>query len=1341
MTSSWPDRSPVRVRCLLRRVAALCAAGLCVLLAAPPVAAQPAGWAHKATLRVEPATPMADYQVKLTLNRATFDYSKAKPDGSDLRVYAGATELPYWIETWDSAGTSTLWVKVAAANTASLHLYFGNAAATAVSDGAATFELFDDFTSLAAWTLRTQATGTAVQATVDGRSVAQLTSPDLSNGSVLTRPFASSGTAGYVIETRAQRPTPGSDGILVAFTDNSLNASYSDLPDNGYIGYLFRHGNSRSGLIRMVNAGAAGSGEWSIVDSGVADQWYVGGLRWSGDTLTSERDRQTVVSAPGQAFSALTHLHISTLASVWNFDWVLVRKGAVVDSIATVVTPLVYTASHLASSVTVHTNPASGDVAPLKTYGGANTGIATPACAFVAGDELFVTNHHANSITVHDINAAGDAPPKRSISGNLSNPAHCWVDNGELYVANANGGSVQVYNSSDYGNAVVPKRVLDVPARGLAVYGDELILPQDYNVTAGNTIYIYPKTASNPATPSRTITGSNTLLAGLVGVHASNGELFAMTSGAVRVFNIGDNGNVAPKRSISGAQTGFAFPVAVWTIGDELFIADANGNRISVFNRNDSGDIAPKRVITGAATGLNYPYHVTADARLVPLAMYEAEGNALDSSGAHHGTTSGGVTYTAGVAGQAFRLNGSTGKVTVPAFDMGNNWTIEGWIRPDTCSDNSHCPMLVRSAGNQDGLFLGYGGPGHSAAGQFLFDIGGSGAWQLVMTSGGKYASTAWHHLVATRNGDTYTLFVNGEQRAQQVVPGASTAYQSRDLQMGYWYYSVGESYVNGAIDQVSIFDTALAASEVRNRYVRLASACPNLLAGAISWWTGDGGTHDTVGNNPAVAVGGITYTPGKSGQAFNLDGSSGYVRVAQPNALPTGSAPRTMALWVKTPANFYSTTEWAMMQYGTAAGSQMFGLITSGNAPYRLYFYGNSNDVAGATTLQPDTWYHVAVTYDGYLLRLYLNGQIDAEAVVGALNTTLSADGLTLGLRPPDGPGATRWKGEIDEAAVFNRALSTAEVALLYAGTGSACLPQNSTSTSINAHTPNPSVVGQPITVQATVTATTPATGTLGGSIVVSDGNTTCSIVLPATSCTVTPASAGTITLNARYSGDGVFFASQATPVAHTVVAADQQSTLTVTRPGSAGGNVSSANSEINCGSTCSHLYANGSAVTLTAAPDADAIFTGWLGHCAGTGPCQITVNSDTTVSATFAPSALAPFPIDVDLNHTYEAAFDGVLMLRRLFGFGGLALTVNATGTNAGRTDPAQIASYVTDLLPLLDIDGNGRVDALTDGLLLLRYLTGLRGDALVNGALGSGATRTLAADIEAAIAARMP
>ncbi len=1330
-----------RLACHLRRLlgaTAVVAVGLYALLAALPASAQPVGWAYRAALRVEPATPAADFQVKLVLNRATFEYARAKPDGSDLRVYAGATELPYWIESWDSTGTSILWVKVPTAGTSMLQLYYGNAAATAVSNGVATFDLFDDFESLAAWTPRTQATGTAVQTTVDGRSVAQLTSPDGSNGIALTRAFATSGVVGHVLETRA-RWSGGSDGILAAFTDNSLNATYSDLPDNGYITYLFRHYNSRSGLIRMVNAGAAGSGEWSVPDGGAVDQWYVASLRWYGDTLTAERDRQTVTTAPAQAFASLSHVHISTLAATWNFDWVLVRKGAAVDSVASVVTPLIYTASHLASSVTVHNRLADGDAAPVKTYGGASTGIATPACAFVAGNELFVTNHQSNTITVHDINAAGDAPPKRSISGNLHWPAHCWVDGGELYVANANGGNVQVYNASDSGAAVMPKRELNVQARGLAIYGDELILAHDPYVAGTDAIYIYPKTASNPATPSRTIAGSNTLLAGLMGVHASNGELFALTTGAIRVFNIGDSGDVAPKRSITGAQTGFAFPVAVWTVGDELFVADANSTRISVFNRTDNGDVAPKRVIFGAATGLNYPYHVTADAGLLPLAMWEAEGNALDSAGAHHGSASGGVTYSAGVVGQAFRLNGN-GMVTVPAFDMGSNWSIEGWIRPDACSDNLHCPLLSRSAGNQDGLFLGYAGPGHGSAGQFILAIGG-GFWDIGLSSGTTYAAATWHHVVATRNGNAYTLFVDGEQRVQQVLAGVSTVYQSRALQLGHWGYGSGEGYLNGAIDQTSIFDTALAPSEVRNRYLRGASSCNNLLSGAISWWTGDGNAADTLGNNPAVAVGGVTYAPGKSGQAFSFDGSSGYVQAAQPAGLPLGAAPRTMALWIKTPANFNASTEWAMMQYGTATNGQMFGLITSGNAPQRLYFYGHNDDVAGATTLQADTWYHVAVTYDGNRLRLYLNGQIDADAVIGALNTTLSADGLTLGLRAPDGPGATRWKGELDEAAVYGRALSSAEVALLYAGNGSTCLPQKSTATTITAHTPNPSVVGQPIAVQATVTTTTPATGTPGGSIVVSGGSASCGITLPATSCLLTPASSGNLALTARYGGDDVFFASLSTPVSHTVVAVSEQSTLTVTRSGSATGSVAASDASIDCGATCSHLYPNGTLVTLTAAPDAGATFNGWLGRCVGTGSCQITIDSDAAVSATFAATALAPFPIDVDLNHGYEAAYDGVLLLRRLFGYAGSALTANATGANAERSDATQIASYIGDLLPLLDIDGNGRVDALTDGLLLLRYLAGLRGDALINGALGSGATRTLAVDIEATIALRMP
>lgn len=63
--------------------------------------------------------------------------------------------------------------------------------------------------------------------------------------------------------------------------------------------------------------------------------------------------------------------------------------------------------------------------------------------------------------------------------------------------------------------------------------------------------------------------------------------------------------------------------------------------------------------------------------------------------------------------------------------------------------------------------------------------------------------------------------------------------------------------------------------------------------------------------------------------------------------------------------------------------------------------------------------------------------------------------------------------------------------------------------------------------------------------------------------------------------------------------------------------------------------------------------------------------------------------------------------------------------------------------DLLssPVLNAGGSNYMDALTDSLMLIRYLFGLRGPALVAGAIGTGATRTTAVQIEAYIQSVMP
>jgi len=57
------------------------------------------------------------------------------------------------------------------------------------------------------------------------------------------------------------------------------------------------------------------------------------------------------------------------------------------------------------------------------------------------------------------------------------------------------------------------------------------------------------------------------------------------------------------------------------------------------------------------------------------------------------------------------------------------------------------------------------------------------------------------------------------------------------------------------------------------------------------------------------------------------------------------------------------------------------------------------------------------------------------------------------------------------------------------------------------------------------------------------------------------------------------------------------------------------------------------------------------------------------------------------------------------------------------------------------ILDIDQNGSFDALTDGLILLRYAFGLRGDSLIDGVVDTNANRTSASDIEVYIQTLVP
>ncbi len=113
----------------------------------------------------------------------------------------------------------------------------------------------------------------------------------------------------------------------------------------------------------------------------------------------------------------------------------------------------------------------------------------------------------------------------------------------------------------------------------------------------------------------------------------------------------------------------------------------------------------------------------------------------------------------------------------------------------------------------------------------------------------------------------------------------------------------------------------------------------------------------------------------------------------------------------------------------------------------------------------------------------------------------------------------------------------------------------------------------------------------------------------------------------------------------------------------------------------------------------------------------------------------------LDIDGNGRFDALTDGLLVLRSMFGMDGSALVTGTIGADAIYTNSVDIESRIETLGDLADIDGNGKIDALTDGLLTLRHLFGLQGDTLITGIVADNATRKTAEEIEAHLETLMP
>jgi hypothetical protein len=122
-------------------------------------------------------------------------------------------------------------------------------------------------------------------------------------------------------------------------------------------------------------------------------------------------------------------------------------------------------------------------------------------------------------------------------------------------------------------------------------------------------------------------------------------------------------------------------------------------------------------------------------------------------------------------------------------------------------------------------------------------------------------------------------------------------------------------------------------------------------------------------------------------------------------------------------------------------------------------------------------------------------------------------------------------------------------------------------------------------------------------------------------------------------------------------------------------------------------------------------------------------------------AVQAAGTLNVDKSAAQAYDSATDGLLVMRYMFGVRGAGLTANVVAPSALRNDPVAIAASLDNMRSALDVDNDGVVNALTDGILIIRYMSGMRGAALIAGAIGAGANPGTSTAIAARIQALMP
>ena len=338
--------------------------------------------------------------------------------------------------------------------------------------------------------------------------------------------------------------------------------------------------------------------------------------------------------------------------------------------------------------------------------------------------------------------------------------------------------------------------------------------------------------------------------------------------------------------------------------------------------------------------------------------------------------------------------------------------TLSAWINPDNLAGGLPYPAII-SKSSAYRLYL------HTDK-RVRFQIY-EGGTSIVAKPSTTISDNTWTHIAGTFDGSQLNVYINGILEKTVSYSGSININQN-PLYLGARH--TAKDFFSGKIDDVRIYNSALTAQEVFDLFN------PQDSDGLIARWDmeeGSGTTaFDSSGNGNHASISQAKFATPRTGNfALRFDGTNDYATVQDSSSLDASSEV-TLAAWIN-PDNL--------------AGGHPYTAIISKSSAYRLYVHtdqrirfqiynGGTSIVAKPTVTVPNlTWSHVAGTFDGSALKVYVNGTLEkTRSFSGSID--VNGNPLYLGARNNE---KDFYDGKVDDVRVYNKALSSQEIFSLF--------------------------------------------------------------------------------------------------------------------------------------------------------------------------------------------------------------------------------------------------------------------------------------------------------------------